>query len=308
MIVLSLIMILRTKLLMSIKRTYRKMAWPLPSFLMLMSLMFQPCFCNTPPKLLLDNQQEGSAIVVRLKEGPHTPPGTEIFKLKAEDSDGDLVIFAVVRDPDQIIRVENLGSNEAVVVLTEELDAEQKRKHELVLGLTDGKLGNGKFMTRSMLILVEDVNDNIPVFKTYPSTVEVGEDTKVGTVVVTLEAKDKDSGIFGQVIYKLDPSEKDSDLFSITSTATQGIVRIKNTLDYERQSVHHLKVLASDRGGFGDGNTATAAILVKVNDVPDQPPEFVSVPSVTRIPEDTPAFSEVRGDFFFKFLPAHNAM
>lgn len=43
-----------------------------------------------------------------------------------------------------------------------------------------------------------------------------------------------------------------------------------------------------DRANTGRRNTATAAILVKVEDVEDQPPVFISVPSVTRIPEDLP--------------------
>jgi cadherin 23 len=33
-------------------------------------------------------------------------------------------------------------------------------------------------------------------------------------------------------------------------------------------------------------NTGTAALLIRVQDVEDQPPEFVSVPPVTRVSED----------------------
>lgn len=36
----------------------------------------------------------------------------------------------------------------------------------------------------------------------------------------------------------------------------------------------------------GPVNTGTAAILIKVKDVEDQPPEFIHVPSVARISED----------------------
>lgn len=66
-------------------------------------------------------------------------------------------------------------------------------------------------------------------------------------------------------------------------------------LDYERKSVYQLQVLARDRAAnFGQVNTATADILVRVEDVADQPPVFVSVPGVTRIAEDVPRFTEVR--------------
>ena len=39
--------------------------------------------------------------------------------------------------------------------------------------------------------------------------------------------------------------------------------------------------------------TVTTGLLIKVQDIEDKPPEFVSVPSVTRIAEDVPTFTEV---------------
>lgn len=38
----------------------------------------------------------------------------------------------------------------------------------------------------------------------------------------------------------------------------------------------------------GRTNTGTAAILVKVRDVEDQPPEFIVASAVIRVPEDAP--------------------
>ena len=123
---------------------------------------------------------------------------------------------------------------------------------------------------RSLLILVEDMNDNAPVFGPHPPSVTLGEDSRVGDYVATLAATDKDSGVFGQVSYSLDPNEPDSSMFEVS--ARTGVVRLSRNLDYERASLHQLKVLASDRGGVGGGgNTATAALLVKVH------PNFIVV-------------------------------
>jgi cadherin 23 len=44
--------------------------------------------------------------------------------------------------------------NEATIYLEHELDAETKSEYQLVLTLTDGHLGEGNFITQSMLILV----------------------------------------------------------------------------------------------------------------------------------------------------------
>ena len=84
------------------------------------------------------------------------------------------------------------------------LDAEEKVNYEVVLSVTDGKLGAGNFIQRSLLILVEDINDNVPVFLYHPPSVKVREDAEPGTVIGTLSATDADSGIFGRVVYSID--------------------------------------------------------------------------------------------------------
>ena len=62
----------------------------------------------------------------------------------------------IVKEPD---------SNEANLILKKLLDAEDKGEHQLVLTLTDNRLGDGNFMTQSLLIIVEDINDNVPIFE-----------------------------------------------------------------------------------------------------------------------------------------------
>ena len=50
-----------------------------------------------------------------------------------------------------------------------------------------------------MLIIVEDTNDNTPVFTSLPTeAVRVREDQEPA-VIATLRAEDRDSGAFGQV-------------------------------------------------------------------------------------------------------------
>ena len=41
-------------------------------------------------------------------------------------------------------------------------------EHSLLLTLTDGHLGEDNFITQPLLILVEDTNDNSPVFVSVP--------------------------------------------------------------------------------------------------------------------------------------------
>ena len=293
----------------------------LPSiYFLLLSCFITKGLCNSPPRFMLDNTSNqanvgGSGIVLRLKEGgrsagqPET--GTKIFHLRGIDNDGDALTFGVVSNPDGIIKVQNdpSGTNEANVLLARELDAEEKTQYEVVLSLTDGRLGSGNFITRSMLILVEDTNDNPPIFKPYPSTVSVKENSDRGTVVAILEATDADSGIFGQIKYSLAADEKDNDAFeigSLQSVPNGAVVRLRKPLDYESQSVYQLKVMAMDKGGFGgingEGiNTAVASVLVKVEDVEDRTPEFISVPSVTRVSEGVAKHTQVDSNLFLRY-------
>lgn len=71
-------------------------------------------------------------------------------------------------------------------------------EYMMVLTLTDGRLGDGNFITQSMLLLVEDVNDNEPIFKPYQSSLSIPEDSGPG-ILTTLEATDADEGPYGQV-------------------------------------------------------------------------------------------------------------
>lgn len=147
-------------------------------------------------------------------------------------------------------------------------------------------------MTQSLLLLVEDVNDSEPVFSSFPSAIEVPENSNPG-VLLTVEATDRDEGAYGQVVYYLEELDGDNEPFSISTTHGKGIVRLRTPLDYERKSLYQLKVLAIDRANQGRINTGTAALVVKVKDLEDQGPEFVSQSPVTRISESIPKGSYV---------------
>ncbi|XP_047019108.1 cadherin-23 [Helicoverpa zea] len=245
---------------------------------------------NRPPRFLIDGQSE---IVVRLKEGPDTPIGSLIYRLRGVDPDGDSLQFGI-RDQlgSDILRLEAISSNEANIYLVKELDREVRDEYTFVLTLTDGHLGDGNFITQSFLLLVEDVNDNEPIFKPYPSAITVKEDASPG-ILTTVEATDLDEGAYGQVLYHLQELDGDVQNFAVQTVNGKGVIRLTNRLDYERKSLYQLRVLAVDRANQGRVNTGTAAILVKVQDVEDQPPEFVVASPVTRISEDAPIGTSV---------------
>ncbi|XP_067000515.2 cadherin-23 [Anabrus simplex] len=253
-------------------------------------LLLGTAVANRPPRFLIDGQTE---IVLRLKEGSETPVGSLIYRLRGMDPDGDPLTFGIKEQiGNEILRIENLGTNEANVYLKKELDREVRDEYPLVLTLTDGHLGDGNFITQSLLILVEDVNDNEPVFKPYQPTITVPENSPPG-ILATVEATDQDEGSYGQVVYYLQEVDGDNSMFSISTVNGKGVIRLLGHLDYERKFLYQLRVLAVDRANNERVNTGTAAVLVKVQDMEDQPPEFVIVPPVTRVSEDARIGSSV---------------
>ena len=82
-----------------------------------------PVTANSPPQFVLSEGQ--SEIVLRLKEGPETPAGSLIYRLKGYDPDDDPLTFGLRGQiANELLRIENVRTNEANVYLKKELDRE----------------------------------------------------------------------------------------------------------------------------------------------------------------------------------------
>lgn len=92
--------------------------------------------------------------------------------------------------------------------------------------------------------------------------------------------------LYFQVLYHLQELDGDLKNFAVQTVNGKGVIRLTQRLDYERKSLYQLRVLAIDRASQGRVNTGTAALVVQVQDVEDQPPEFIVASPVTRISED----------------------
>lgn len=239
---------------------------------------------NQPPFFELDGDQQ-SEVVLRLKEGSETPVGTLVYQVRASDPDADPLQFALQGSAaNELLAIEPVDATHANLVLKKLLDREVQDEYSFVLTLTDGRSGLADSIKLSLLILVEDVNDNEPVFQPFPNTIFVQENGDPD-VILTLEATDRDQGAYGQVVYSLEG--QDNVPFAIATVGGQGILRTLTSLDYEQNSLYQLRILAKDRASEGRVNTATAALLIRVVDVEDQDPEFIAFPSITRVSEDT---------------------
>lgn len=112
-----------------------------------------------------------------------------------------------------------------------------------------------------MRILVEDRDDNAPVF--YPGlyNVSLGEEAAVaGLPLLLVSASDADSGAFADVAYALDAGSPAADRFRID--AESGELYVEKPLSV---GAYKLVVTATDGGGL----SALAPAVVNVNVLPD---------------------------------------
>ena len=181
-------------------------------------------------------------------------------------SDGKIIYTIESGNEEELFSIDYNGG---VVYVVQSLDYENKQHHQLTLRATDSK--GGGYSEAILLLHVLDVNDCSPVFLQESYTVEVSEATPSGSVILQVEARDQDSGINQEVEYSIRPDHGNfSGVFSINSVT--GEVRIERALDQERQTSHHISVVATDRGP--NPRTGLAHVWVNVLDSNDNPPEF----------------------------------
>ncbi|KAF8368118.1 hmr-1, partial [Pristionchus pacificus] len=120
--------------------------------------------------------------------------------------------------------------------------------------------------TTKVRILIDDINDNAPVFEYEEYTSSVKENSPIGHILMTLKATDRDKN--SKLRYEIANNDHSTRLLFGIETET-GIVFVKDKLDYENEVKHSLKVIAID----GIFNTTTQ-LIVLIEDVNDCAPQF----------------------------------
>ncbi|XP_022242412.1 fat-like cadherin-related tumor suppressor homolog [Limulus polyphemus] len=149
------------------------------------------------------------------------------------------------------------------------LDREHQPRYHITAHVQDKEKKEWE-CTSLVDILLSDVNDNSPEFERDIYTVTIPEDSKVGTLVTKVHAVDKDLGKNRKIVY----SFVDSANGSFTIDNQTGIVCLHRPLDREQIAFYNLTAQASDCGT--PQLSSISFILVRVQDINDNPPEFVS--------------------------------
>ncbi|KAK7904486.1 hypothetical protein WMY93_017093 [Mugilogobius chulae] len=191
--------------------------------------------------------------------------GTIITMVTGNDVDsGPALSYSLRLDADTqgLFGIHRYGGG---VSLTGPLDYEARSWYTLTIRSSDSKHHSEANLT----VLVEDVNDNSPVFTQDLYQVTVAEHLPAGSVVVTVTATDRDSGDNGRVTYRVVSSTGGA--FYMDPNNGTLFVNQKTEFDFENPSILVL-VEARDHGTPSLSSVAT--IQVYVSDINDNAPIF----------------------------------
>ncbi|VDL59200.1 unnamed protein product [Hymenolepis diminuta] len=153
-----------------------------------------------------------------------------------------------------------------------DLDREEIETYKLLIEAKDRAINPNlqKTGTLTVSVMVTDVNDVSPMFKSQNLTVSVPENSANGTVICTIMAQDYDSGSNGQIQYSISPSYHDLP-FKIDSDS--GLLTVSGEVDREKIDEYKIIVQANDKGS--PPRTSTLPVCIKVIDVNDNPPDIL---------------------------------
>ncbi|XP_051019085.1 protocadherin beta-14 [Acomys russatus] len=168
------------------------------------------------------------------------------------------------------------------LVLDKALDREDQAQLRLTLKAVDGG-SPPKTGTTQVLIVVLDINDNAPEFVQGLYEVQVQENSPVGSLVITVSARDLDVGTNGELSYALFQSSNQV-LRAFEINTDTGEIRVKKRLDFEEIQSYRMEIEASDGGGL----SGICTVVIDVIDVNDHAPELTMSLLMSDIPENSP--------------------
>ncbi|KFW01744.1 Protocadherin-23, partial [Fulmarus glacialis] len=184
--------------------------------------------------------------------------GSAILDLFASDEDDGLngeVTYSLIDDTFGVFAIDSVTGS---IVTTKALDRETKSQYTFRAVASDCSTHLPRSTTVSVVVHVDDVNDNDPVFLQNPIKAFVPAETCVNETVATVRAEDVDLGSNGAVVFSLMIAET---VFQID--AKTGDIILQEPLASNEFSTQ-LLVMASDQGI--PPRTATGMVVIFTED------------------------------------------
>ncbi|XP_035379469.1 protocadherin alpha-C2 [Electrophorus electricus] len=177
------------------------------------------------------------------------------------------------------------GTKYVDLVLMKALDREEQAVHNLILTAVDGGVP-ARSGTANIIVRVLDTNDNAPQFDRTVYSVNMSENSPIGTLVTKLNASDVDEGSNAEITYSftLYTSEKTQEVFDLNSKT--GEITVKGTVDFEDMKIFEMHIEAKDNGPIP--LSGQCRITLHIMDMNDNYPEITIKSLKNTVKEDIP--------------------
>ncbi|KAM9845450.1 protocadherin-8-like [Aulostomus maculatus] len=185
-----------------------------------------------------------------------------------------------------------LRESDGQLSVGERVDRERVCKHtpHCLIAFDVVSFSKEQFKLIHVEVEVKDINDNSPEFPRKESSLEISENTAVGTRVPLDFAVDEDVGVNYIQSYQISVNSHFSiDVLSRADGVKYAELVLMKELDRETQASYALELVAMDGGS--PSRTGTTRINIKVKDYNDNSPVFDRSSFSVDLPEDAPVGS-----------------
>lgn len=204
---------------------------------------------------------------IEISEQALTGPSV-LIKLTANDNDRlGTMSYSISQSPDATFFKINLQTGD--VTLRQQLNYEIQRVHVLTIIATSTER-NALIGSTLLVVNVTDFNDNRPIIAPPLSRkISIKESMKVGSLVTNVVATDTDSGLNGQIEYRIATTTKYFDIDKDT-----GIIFLKGNLDSETVGEHTIEITVVDKGVPQQASSDDLVLKITVVDLNEHAPVF----------------------------------
>ncbi|XP_041077645.1 cadherin-5-like [Polyodon spathula] len=209
-------------------------------------------------------------------------PGTTVLQVIAVDPDDSSVsgharvTYSIIKGGENF----HIDLDTGIITSSNILDREQQKTYELVVKAKDMPGYEGGFSsTASVIITLEDINDNAATFTKKHYTISVLEDKPIRSEAGMLQIEDKDEPQNTNPMFSFVKRDF-RDLFDVVSDniTKNAIIVLKQPLDYEKVKMYTMEVEVTEITTVPPGKrevqgNTRAMVFLNVLDV-DEPPVF----------------------------------
>ncbi|XP_031138985.1 neural-cadherin-like isoform X2 [Sander lucioperca] len=235
-----------------------------------------------------DEAPEFSQPVYRTFVSEDAGPNTLVATVLAKDPDGDGIIYSITAGNEEGNFV--IDSQKGLIRLrSTPLPKLQGLEYVLNVTATDDNASGGPhplFSTARVIVGVDDVNNNKPVFEEcqqYREQASVLENQPTGTFVLQVHAVDADEGANGKVKYGL--MHRDSAMPAFRIQPDTGVIATARRFDRERQREYSITVTATDWAE--EPLIGICQLTIQILDQNDNSPKFENLRYEYFLREDT---------------------